>query len=97
MIPYIFLVQGCLTSWLYSAPKNDTFGLFSSNFLLFRAQSHIHQVNEVTVMFLVRGATDHYVIMDAYDSWALFHDEVHLLLKHVLGHSDGIHLNLYLC
>ena len=32
------------------------------------------------------GPINHNVIMDVYDSWAVLHDEVHLHLKHVLGH-----------
>ena len=35
VIPCIFFRQGCMPSALYSAPKNETLGHLSSNFLLF--------------------------------------------------------------
>ena len=37
-------------------------------------------------MVFLAGAIDNNVIMDTNYYWALFHDEVHLHLKHILGH-----------
>ena len=40
-------------------------------------------------MAFLTGAIDHNVIMNAYHSWALFYDEFHFHLKHILGHFDS--------
>ena len=37
-------------------------------------------------MVFLGGAIDNNVIVDADYSWALFHDEVHIHLKYILGH-----------
>ena len=39
VIPCIFFGQGCMPSVLYSAPKNETLGRLSSNFLLFSTKA----------------------------------------------------------
>ena len=41
VIPCIFFGQGCMPSALYSAPKNETLGCLSSNFLLFSTKPSI--------------------------------------------------------
>ena len=41
VIPCIFFGQGCMPSALYSAPKNETLGHLSSNFLLFSTKPSI--------------------------------------------------------
>ena len=41
VIPCIFFGQGCMPSALYSAPKNETLGRLSSNFLLFSTKPSI--------------------------------------------------------
>ena len=41
VIPSIFFGQGCMPSALYSAPKNETLGHLSSNFLLFSTSPSI--------------------------------------------------------
>ena len=37
-------------------------------------------------MVFLRGAIDHYIIMNAYHSWAPFHDKVHFHLEDILSH-----------
>ena len=37
-------------------------------------------------MVFMGGTIDYNVIVNADHSWALFHDEVHLHLKHILEH-----------
>ena len=60
----------------------------------------VYQVS-VSVKLLVAkvgGAIDYNAIVNADHSWKLFHDEINLHLKHILGHlgSNCILLNWYL-
>ena len=88
VIPCIFFGQGCMPSALYSTPKNETLGCLSSNFFVVQYQpfylGYIEEVDQIGIMVLIRYSIHHYVIVDAYDSWAPFHIEVHLHLEDIL-------------
>ena len=57
---------------------------------------HIEEVDQIGIMVLFGGAIHHYIIVNAYDSRAPFHDEVHLHLEDILWFlaPKGIPLNL---
>ena len=82
-MPCIFLGQG------YSSEERD-FWPFKFQLLTVQNKAfelgHIEQVYEVGIMVLVACPIDYNVIVDAYDTRALFHDDVHLHLKYILGH-----------
>ena len=78
-------------SWLlkiqYFAVQNKAFYL-----------GHIEEVDEVGIMVFLTGAIDHYVDLDADDSWAFLHNKVIFIWKtpcDILA-PKGILLNLYL-
>ena len=77
-----------MPSTLYSAPKERHFWPFKFQFLTVQNKAfrlgHIEQVYEVGIMVLVACPIDYYVIVDADHTWALFHDDVHIHLEHVL-------------
>ena len=90
VIPCIFFGQGCMPSALYSAPKNETLGCLSSNFLLFSTKPSIWAtLRRLTRLASWSSSDTPYTTMS---SWMLmtpgqpFHDEVHLHLEDILWH-----------
>ena len=44
---------------------------------------HIEEIDEVGIMVFLRGALDHYIVINADDSLAPFHDKVHFYLEDI--------------
>ena len=64
--------------------------MFKLQFLVVQYQpfylGYIEEVDQIGIMVFLRGAIDHYVIVDTDDSRAPLHDKVHLYLEDILGH-----------
>ena len=87
MIPCIFFGQGCMPSTLFSSEERDSWPL-KFQFIAVQNKAfylgYIEEVGEVGIMVFLTDTIDHYVFMDADDSWALFHDKVHFHLDDIL-------------